>query len=86
MAIISTTCERSSRDGQATYTGVDPDEELRECPGCCCKVAIDPRVGEILHVEAEYPTTGPDVSEGERGIETPLGERLLHALKHRFTR
>jgi hypothetical protein len=53
MAVVSTTCERSSRDGQITYTGVDPGGELRECPGCCCEVAVDPRVDEVLHVEAE---------------------------------
>lgn len=53
MAVVSTTCDRSSRDGQITYTGVDPDGELREYPGCSCEVAVDPRVDEILHVEKE---------------------------------
>jgi len=53
MAVVKTTCPRRDRGGVITYTGVDSDGELRECPDCSSKVAVDPAAGEALHVEKE---------------------------------
>lgn len=52
MAVVKSACERRD-DRSVIYTGVDSDGELRDCPGCGCPVAVDPRCDEVLHVEAE---------------------------------
>lgn len=54
MAVVKHDCDRGYRagEGQITYTGVDEDGELRECPRCMCEVAIDPRCDKVIHVEA----------------------------------
>jgi len=51
MPVVKTTCPRRDRGGVITYTGVDSDGELRECPDCSCEVAVDPEADEVLHVE-----------------------------------
>jgi len=53
MPVVSATCPRRDRGGRVTYTGVDPDGELRDCPECGGRVAVDPDAGEGLHVETE---------------------------------
>ncbi|ESP88366.1 hypothetical protein [Candidatus Halobonum tyrrellensis] len=53
MPVVKTTCPRRDRTGEITYTGVDPNGELRECPDCSGEVAVDPRCDEVLHVESE---------------------------------
>lgn len=53
MAVISATCPRRERGGKVTFTGVDVDGELRDCPDCGGRVAVDPDAREVLHVEAE---------------------------------
>jgi len=53
MAVVEAECDRRERGGRVTYTGVDPDGELRTCPDCGRRIAVDPDTGEVLHVEAE---------------------------------
>lgn len=53
MPVVTASCPRRDRAGEITFTGVDPDGELRECPDCSCEVAVDPRCDEVLHVEEE---------------------------------
>ncbi|MDS0277356.1 hypothetical protein NDI85_06090 [Halomicroarcula sp. S1AR25-4] len=53
MPVVTASCPRRDRGGEIVFTGVDPDGELRDCPDCGAEVAVDPDVGEVLHVEAE---------------------------------
>jgi len=57
MPVVKAECDRRDRGGgEITYTGVDPDGELRNCPDCGCEVAVDPQAGDggkVIHVEAE---------------------------------
>lgn len=52
MAVVKHDCERRPDRGHVTFTGVDADGELRECPSCSCEVAIDPSANKVIHVEA----------------------------------
>lgn len=53
MSVVSATCPRRDRPGKVTFTGVDADGELRDCPDCGGRVAVDPDADEVLHVETE---------------------------------
>jgi len=53
MAVVSATCPRRDRPGKVTFSGVTEDGELRDCPDCGAKVAVDPQANEVLHVEEE---------------------------------
>jgi len=56
MPVVKAECDRRDPGGEITYTGVDPDGELRNCPDCGCEVAVDPQAGDggkVIHVEAE---------------------------------
>ncbi|UPV73189.1 hypothetical protein M0R89_11585 [Halorussus limi] len=52
MAVVKATCDRRPGRGTITFTGVDSDGELRECPSCGCEVAVDPEADAVMHVEA----------------------------------
>lgn len=53
MAVVEAECDRRGWGGEVVYTGVEEDGELRDCPDCGGRVAVDPRADEVLHVETE---------------------------------